>query len=297
MDEVGTFDRDDAVLIAASEALPADDRDLSLLLERLAERQIPLRDCLAGECGGDSLGAFVAGAITPARVQQWHDRLDRLSHDRPSVWLVTVTDPRYPDNLRAAYDRPPFLFVDGTLADADRRALAIVGSRTTTPAAEQAAYDLGAAAAREGVTVVSGLARGIDAAAHRGALDAGGRTIAVFGTGIDLVYPPEHAELASDIAAQGAVVSQFRPGTPGTKSTFPLRNAVISGLSLGSVLMDATATSGTRSEGEAAVRQDRRVLLWQPELGGEPWAEGWVASGQVGWARSAGEALAPVTAP
>jgi len=139
---------------------------------------------------------------------------------------------------------PPPLFVRGALSDDDALAVAIVGSRRPTPygvaVAEQLASDLAA----RGVTIVSGLARGIDTAAHRGALAAGGRTLAVLGSGIDLVYPPENAALARTIEAHGALVSQFAPGVPVRPGHFPARNRTLAGLALGVTVVEAAERSG-----------------------------------------------------
>jgi DNA processing protein len=153
-------------------------------------------------------------------------------------------DPGYPQQLRAVPGLP-VLWMRGALHRDDALAIAIVGSRRPTPygltVAEALAHDLAA----RGVTIVSGLARGIDTAAHRGALAADGRTIAVLGCGIDRVYPPENRRLAADIAGMGAVLSQFEPGTPPLPRNFPARNAVIAGLALGTVVVEAGERSGS----------------------------------------------------
>src|SRR5213083_1530089 len=152
-------------------------------------------------------------------------------------------DPNYPA-LLGAIPSPPTLYVRGAVTVDDALALAIVGARDATPygveVAERLAGELGA----RGVTIVSGLARGIDAAAHRGALDAGGRTLAVLGCGIDVVYPPEHGALARTIEAQGALVSQFARGAPALAGHFPARNRTLAGLSLGVVVVEAAERSG-----------------------------------------------------
>src|SRR5438034_10457401 len=145
-------------------------------------------------------------------------------------------DTRYPA-LLGAIPAPPPLFVRGELVDDDALALAIVGSRRPTPYGLAVAERLASDLAARGVTIVSGLARGIDAAAHRGALAAGGRTIAVLGTGIDGRYPPENRSLADQIEANGALVSQFFPGTPALAWNFPARNRTIAGLTLGIVVV------------------------------------------------------------
>src|SRR2546425_5263691 len=152
-------------------------------------------------------------------------------------------DPNYPA-LLGAIPSPPTLYVRGAVTMDDALALAIVGARDATPygveVAERLAGELGA----RGVTIVSGLARGIDAAAHRGALDAGGRTLAVLGCGIDVVYPPENRALARTIEAQGALVSQFARGAPALAGHFPARNRTLAGLSLGVVVVEAAERSG-----------------------------------------------------
>lgn len=293
---MGSFDRGDAALVAATEVLPAEWRDLADLLLRHSVQTDCLARWLSSTDHEDHLANYLARSLTSDQIDRWQDVLDDLAHRQPGVWLAAVTDPRYPENLRNAYDHPPFLFVDGTLADTDRRAVAIVGSRNAGPEALRAADNLARSAAAHGVTVVSGLARGVDAAAHHAALNGGGRTIAVVGTGIDEVYPPEHAGLAAQIATQGAVVSQFRPGSPGTKSSFPMRNAVIAGLSLVSVVMEASERSGTRSEAEAALRQGRIVFLWEPTLGDRGWARRWAEAGDVAWASNPLDVLAAVGA-
>jgi len=273
------FDQDAAVLLAATEVLPGEWRDLSDLLLRLAEQNERLRPGLGRtSTPGDELGDFLTQNLDPARVTFWEKRLAALTEQRPSVVMVSVTDPTYPSNLSRVYDRPPFLFIEGAIKARDERAVAIVGSRSASREALATASALARAAVKAQITVISGLALGVDAAAHRAALDAGGRTIAVLGTGIDRVYPAEHASLAAEIARHGAVVSQFRPGSPPTRSTFPMRNAVISGLSLVSVLVEATERSGTRSEADHAVRQGRLALLWEPILGTELWAQRFIAT-------------------
>jgi DNA processing protein len=151
--------------------------------------------------------------------------------------------PAYPA-LLAAIPSPPSLDVRGVLEPADALAIAIVGSRRATPYGLQVAERLAAELGARGVTIVSGLARGIDAAAHRGALEAGARTLAVLGCGIDIVYPPEHRELTRRIEDQGAVVSQFPAGTPPLARYFPARNRTLAGLALGVVVVEAAERSG-----------------------------------------------------
>ena len=156
---------------------------------------------------------------------------------------LRLGDPSYPA-LLGAIPSPPRLFVRGALDDEDALAIAIVGSRHATPYGIGVAEQLASELAARGVTIVSGLARGIDTAAHRGALAAGGRTLAVLGCGVDVVYPPENGELARSIEARGALLSQFAPGLPALAGHFPARNRTIAGLVLGVVVVEAAERSG-----------------------------------------------------
>lgn len=174
--------------------------------------------------------------------------------------LLTPDDEAFPAALRRIADPPQALHVFGTLAEADRNAVAVVGARRASPYGVAVAEWLGRELARSGVTVVSGLARGIDAAAHRGALEAGGRTIAVLGCGVDVVYPPEHAPLARAIAGAGALLSEYPPGTPPLKHQFPRRNRLISGLSLGVVVVEGREDSGALITADCALEQGREVF-------------------------------------
>jgi len=151
--------------------------------------------------------------------------------------------PGYPQLLRAV-PSPPALWVRGALAAEDALAVAIVGSRRATPYGLATAERIAAELAARGVTIVSGLARGIDTAAHRGALEAGGRTLAVLGCGIDIVYPPENRALVRAIEARGALLSQFAPGTPALPGHFPARNRTLAGLALGVLVVEAAERSG-----------------------------------------------------
>jgi DNA protecting protein DprA len=205
------------------------------------------------------------------QADKWRCRLDRLRAARPAVRVLDVTDARYPVNLRSIPDRPALLFVEGELLEADQRAVAIVGSRQASPTGLHAANEVAAGLAQLGFTIVSGLAKGIDTAAHQAALGAGGRTLAVMGTGIDRRFPSENAEIANQIPTGGALLSQFPPGHAPTKTTFPARNAVIAGLSLGSVLIEAQPWSGSRIEGDRSLEQGRPVFVWAPVMAGRPW--------------------------
>jgi DNA processing protein len=166
----------------------------------------------------------------------------------------------YPALLAAIPDAPFLLWVRGDRACLAKPAVAIVGSRAATPYGLEAASRLGADLAAEGVLVVSGLARGVDSASHRGALSAGGDTVAVLGSGVDVIYPPEHARLAAEIADHGAVVSEFVPGTVPAPFHFPARNRIISGLSLAVVVVEAAEKSGSLITAGCALEQGRAVM-------------------------------------
>lgn len=184
---------------------------------------------------------------------------------------MTVLDPDYPVNLRTVHDRPPLLFVAGALEPDDTRSLAVIGSRTPTETGILRAQAIAGYLADSGYAVISGLAAGIDTTAHTTALSRQARTIAVIGTGINHAYPPENAELQKTIAAQGAVVSQFWPDAPPTRISFPMRNAVMSGLALGSVIVEASETSGTRVQARLALAHGRPVFIARP-LVEQDWA-------------------------
>jgi DNA processing protein len=176
--------------------------------------------------------------------------------------VLILDDGVYPSLLREIYDPPIVLYVKGAWAEClDQPCVAIVGSRRCSTYGQNAALMLARDLARRGVTIVSGFARGIDAAAHRGALEAGGSTVAVLGTGIDEVYPRDHARLADEILGRGgAVVSQFPLGTPPVSENFPYRNRIISGLSLGVVVVEAAENSGSLITARLAIEQNREVF-------------------------------------
>jgi DNA processing protein len=188
------------------------------------------------------------------------------------IHLVTVLDEGYPANLRQVDDRPALLFIAGALQRSDDRSIAIIGSRRASAEGLRLAARLAEEFVGNDFTVVSGLAAGIDRTAHEAALAHGGRTIAVIGTGLlHESYPPENAELQRQIAARCAVVSQFWPDSPPTQKTFPMRNAVMSGLSRGSVVIEASERSGARVQARLALAHGRPVFLLERLLGQE-WA-------------------------
>jgi DNA processing protein len=174
--------------------------------------------------------------------------------------VLTWESADYPRLLREIADPPPVLYVKGTITEEDAWAVAVVGTRRASPYGREVTRRLTGALARSGITIVSGMARGIDAEAHWSALKAGGRTIAVLGCGIDQVYPPEHRKLAAEIAAHGAVVSDYPLGTPPEGINFPPRNRIISGLSLGVLVTDAGVRSGALITADFAAEQGRDVF-------------------------------------
>ena len=180
---------------------------------------------------------------------------------RLGIRPLTIRDPAYPTLLAQIPGAPPVLYVRGELTEADATAVAIVGTRRATAYGRDAAARIGEDLASAGVTVVSGLARGIDAAAHQAALRSGGRTVAVLGSGPDVIYPPEHRLLAERIVEQGAVISDYPPGRKPDAQNFPARNRIISGLSLGVVLVEAPERSGALITADFAADQGRDVFV------------------------------------
>ncbi|MGD0053835.1 MAG: DNA-processing protein DprA [Acidimicrobiales bacterium] len=191
--------------------------------------------------------------------------------------LITVLDRGYPANLRLIPNLPPFLFIRGALVDEDVRSVAVVGTRQPSDVGIKAATKMAALLAEQSVTVISGLARGIDTAAHRAALDAGGRTIAVIGTGITQCYPQENVSLSEEIHLQGAIVSQFWPTRSAGRDTFPRRNVVTSGLSQGTVVIEASSTSGAKMQARLALEHGKKVFLIHSLVTSQPWAQNYVA--------------------
>ena len=184
--------------------------------------------------------------------------LERLAN--AGVQVLTWDDPDYPPNLRQVFNSPPVLYVRGRIETRDEWAVAVVGTRRASVYGKEAARLMASGLAQAGVTVVSGMARGIDTIAHRTCLDAGGRTIAVLGCGVDVVYPPENARMAREIAEKGALVSEYALGTRPEASNFPPRNRIISGLSLGTVVAEAGMGSGALITADFAAEQGRDVF-------------------------------------
>ncbi|MBM3127171.1 MAG: DNA-protecting protein DprA [Chloroflexi bacterium] len=179
---------------------------------------------------------------------------------RANVRVLTLDDPTYPQLLKQIDNAPFVLYVKGELLPDDDWAVAIVGTRRATAYGREATRHIVSDLARSRVTIVSGLARGIDAEAHRAALDASGRTIAVLGCGVDIVYPPEHQKLAEQITARGALVSDYPLGTQPEAGNFPPRNRIISGLALGTLIVEGDSATGARITIEYALEQGRETF-------------------------------------
>lgn len=217
-----------------------------------------------GEPEGPEPPTLFAGESTPESPQEVD--LDAIAEEI-TAWrdegmqVLTVLDDEYPPNLRTIHNRPPLLFVAGALTDEDARSVAVVGTRRASARGLAAASAIAAELADGGFTVTSGLAEGVDTAAHRSALDRGRRTVAVIGTGLRRSYPATNAALQRRIANKGAVVSQFWPDAPPTRSSFPMRNVVMSGFSLATVVVEASQTSGARMQARFALEHGRPVFL------------------------------------
>ena len=193
------------------------------------------------------------------------------------------------------HDRPALLFVRGALIEADYRAVAVVGTRSASDEGVALATRIASELATNRITIVSGLAKGIDTAAHAAAINVGGRTLAVYGTTINRVYPAANKGLARSVARSGACVSQFLPTTRTGPWCFPVRNITTSGLSLGTIVVEAGETSGAKMQAEAAIAHGKRVFLVE-QLTRQPWAQEMAESPQVTVAASARDIVATVDA-
>ena len=229
------------------------------LLERFGSPAAVLAAAPSELIGVTGVGTKLAQRIATARHVVDVDRELKIC-ESGGVSIVTDSDDVYPRLLREIHDPPGILFVRGTLQTRDALSIAIVGTRHATRYGHQQASRLAASLARAGFTIVSGLARGIDAAAHRGALEAGGRTVAVLGSGVLNIYPPEHASLADDVAKQGAVISELPPGMPPMSGSFPQRNRLVTGISLGVIVVEAATRSGALISASHAMDQGREVF-------------------------------------
>jgi len=226
--------------------------------------------------------------ITTASPVQWASAYDRADAELEAAAaqgarMTTVLDDDYPTNLRFIHNLPPFLFYRGVLdAHLDAHSIAVVGTRNATDEGLNRARAMARKLAEHGVSIVSGLARGIDTAAHRAALDAGGRTIAVFGTGINMAYPAENADLVEEIIdTGGVVVSQFFPTAKPTAWSFPKRNEVTAGISPGTVVTEAPQRSGARMQARLAYEHGKQVFLVESLATAQEWAKTMLQRGRA----------------
>lgn len=207
----------------------------------------------------EGVGAKIAEDI---KKFAWQPVVEKELHlaEKMGVRIISWDNAEYPQNLKEIYDPPPILYILGKILPQDQKAISVVGSRNPTTYGKAAAERIAFGLSRVGITVISGLARGVDSCAHRGALKAGGRTIGVLGCGLNIVYPPENKELYEQMAKQGAVITEFPFNTPPDKDHFPIRNRVISGLALGVAVVEATLRSGSLITARFALEQGREVF-------------------------------------
>ena len=244
----------------------------SILIKRLLDRfktpeaifRAPMKELLKIE----GLGVKVAGEIQKGPLEKVVRRELSLLKEVGGK-IITLKDDDYPKRLKDIYDPPALLYVRGELRSEDELAIAIVGSRKTSPYGRWFTEKIGQDLAHHRVTVVSGMARGIDSVAHKGALQGGGRTIAVLGCGVDVIYPSENRNLFYQIIEQGAVLSEFPMGSPPEGGHFPRRNRIISGLSIGVVIVQASAESGSLITAGYALEQGREVFAVPGNVGAE----------------------------
>ncbi len=244
----------------------------SILMKRLLDQfhspeavfQASMKELLRVE----GLGEKVAREIKKGPLEKGVEK-ELLLLEKVKGKILTLNDDHYPARLKEIYDPPPLIYMRGEIQKEDELAVAIVGSRKTTSYGRWITEKIGRDLASHGVTVISGMARGIDSVAHQGAIQGGGRTIAVLGCGIDVVYPPENRSLYDQIIEHGAVLSEFPMGSPPEGGHFPRRNRIISGLSIGTVIVQASADSGSLITANYALEQGREVFAVPGNVGAE----------------------------
>lgn len=242
-----------------------------LVLEAGAPRAVLERRSIPLPAELQRFAADLAGRVDDAAV---HEAAATIADtERQGIKLVTVLDEDYPLNLHQIFNRPPFLWVRGTVRPEDRKAIAVVGTRQATDRGLARAAEAARGLVEAGFTVVSGLARGVDTAAHTAALGRGGRTIAVIGTGIlSPTYPAANRGLDREITKSGAVISQFWPTAPPRRSTFPMRNVIMSGMAIGTLVIEASQTSGAKMQARFALEHGKRLFLLDSLVDSQDWA-------------------------
>jgi len=205
------------------------------------------------------LARQILQGLRDTELTQKADRQTKLL-EKFNAHILTFWDEEYPSNLRSIYNPPVLLYIKGEILPEDNLSVAMVGTRSVTDYGRVTADKLARDLAAKGITIVSGMATGVDSYAHWGALKAGGRTIAVFGNGIDIVYPPENVSLYKEIVKNGAVISEYPFGVQPSRGSFPARNRIISGMTLGTVIVEAGKKSGSLITAAAALEQNREVF-------------------------------------
>ena len=243
-------------LIRADEVGPV---TFGKLLQRFGSVDAVLGASVSGLMNVEGIGSKTAERIAASR-DQFDTGAELELAAKLGVWVIHMEDPRYPPGLRQIYDPPPVLYVKGTLDRADNLAIGIVGCRRCSLYGQEQSSRLAHLLAASGFTIVSGMARGIDTAAHTGALAAQGRTLAVQGCGLSRVFPPENAKLFELISASGACISELPLRAEPLPENFPPRNRIIAGLSLGTVVVEATVRSGAMITAQAALESHREVM-------------------------------------
>lgn len=257
------------------------------LLAREAERPGGLDRLLEGKIIEKSAAAEKARPQLQRMMRLLDEAMERVQIELEAAAsvnarLVTVLDDDYPTNLRLIHNRPPFLFMLGRPIDSvDLKSVCVVGTRKASAEGVDRARLMARQLVEAGVTVVSGLAAGIDTAAHTETLDVGGRTIAVIGTGVTRTFPSENKALSQRIAENGTIVSQFWPRTSPAKWTFPRRNVVMSGIAQGTVVIEASSTSGAKLQARLAYEHGKRVFLVRTLVTNQPWAKKYVQDGKA----------------
>jgi DNA processing protein len=257
------------------------------LISREARRPGGLTRLLQGQVSEKSIEAAAAcRAILEARPEMdgLREETERevISAHTDGIKLLTVLDSDYPLNLQTIFNLPPFLFYSGELdTENDARSIAVVGTREPSEEGLKLAGKMSRLLAERGITVLSGLARGIDTKAHIAALEANGRTVSVLGSGLRRIYPKENKPLAERIAKQGAVVSQFWPDTAPISYNFPRRNVTMSGMGQGTVVIEASSTSGAKMQARLALEHGKQVFLLHRLVTQQKWAQGYINRGAV----------------
>lgn len=291
------------MVLTALELLPGEPWDLTGVLRSERDRQALVGpwhpDAGHRDCGLLPLTEYLVRAVDPERVEAWVEVIERGSRESRYRPLI-VGERGYPPRLTRVWDAPPLLFrsIDTEWptdaqpdVDPEISTVGIIGGREVSATVLRATESVAATVALLGHRVVSGLAAGVDTAAHAATLENGGMTTAVLGTGIDHVFPAQNAALARAIVGHGVLISQFAPPAPRTGTTFLRRNCVIAALSDVSLIMDGRARSGSRHEIEQALRYDKPVLLWAPALHREEWATTLVDAGHASFVDSVGAVI------